>query len=254
MTFSSIEEALEEIRQGKMVVVVDDEDRENEGDLLMAAEKVTPEAINFMATYARGLICVPLSKEKIMALRLEQMVSQNTDPHGTAFTVSVDGETSTTGISAHERAATVKILANPTSGPQNLRRPGHIFPLQARDGGVLVRAGHTEGAVDLARLAGLQPAGVICEIMNEDGSMARVPDLLIFAEKHDLKIMTIQDLISYRRKKEKLIEMVESIHLPTDYGDFQAVGYRSLLDNKEHLAVKVVAYCFICVKRDGESG
>ena len=237
MTFSSIEEALEEIRQGKMVVVVDDEDRENEGDLLMAAEKVTPEAINFMATYARGLICVPLSKEKIMALRLEQMVSQNTDPHGTAFTVSVDGETSTTGISAHERAATVKILANPTSGPQNLRRPGHIFPLQARDGGVLVRAGHTEGAVDLARLAGLQPAGVICEIMNEDGSMARVPDLLIFAEKHDLKIMTIQDLISYRRKKEKLIEMVESIHLPTDYGDFQAVGYRSLLDNKEHLAL-----------------
>ncbi|MFZ3102264.1 MAG: bifunctional 3,4-dihydroxy-2-butanone-4-phosphate synthase/GTP cyclohydrolase II [Desulfitobacteriaceae bacterium] len=237
MTFSSIEVALEEIRQGKMVVVVDDEDRENEGDLLMAAEKVTPEAINFMATYGRGLICVPLTKEKIMALQLEQMVSQNTDPHGTAFTVSVDGEASTTGISAHERAETVKILAAPTSGPQNLHRPGHIFPLQAREGGVLVRAGHTEGAVDLARLAGFQPAGVICEIMNEDGSMARVPDLLKFAKKHNLKIMTIQDLISYRRKKEKLIEMVESIHLPTDYGDFQAVGYRSLLDNKEHLAL-----------------
>ncbi len=237
MTFSSIEVALEEIRQGKMVVVVDDEDRENEGDLLMAAEKVTPEAINFMATYGRGLICVPLTKEKIMALQLEQMVSQNTDPHGTAFTVSVDGEASTTGISAYERAETVKILADPTSGPQNLRRPGHIFPLQAREGGVLVRAGHTEGAVDLARLAGLQPAGVICEIMNEDGSMARVPDLFKFAEKHNLKIMTIQALISYRRKKEKLVEMVERIHLPTDYGVFQAVGYRSLLDNKEHLAL-----------------
>ncbi len=237
MTFSSIEVALEEIRQGKMVVVVDDEDRENEGDLLMAAEKVTPEAINFMATYGRGLICVPLTKERIMALQLEQMVSQNTDPHGTAFTVSVDAEGSTTGISAHERAVTVKILSDPTSCAQNLHRPGHIFPLQAREGGVLVRAGHTEGAVDLASLAGLQPAGVICEIMNEDGTMARVPDLLKFAEKHDLKIMTIQDLISYRRKKEKLVEMGESINLPTDYGDFQAVGYRSLLDNKEHLAL-----------------
>ena len=237
MTFSSIEVALEEIRQGKMVVVVDDEDRENEGDLLMAAEKVTPEAINFMATYWGGLICVPLTKERIMALQLEQMVSQNTDPHGTAFTVSVDAEGSTTGISAHERAVTVKILSDPTSCAQNLHRPGHIFPLQAREGGVLVRAGHTEGAVDLASLAGLQPAGVICEIMNEDGTMARVPDLLKFAEKHDLKIMTIQDLISYRRKKEKLVEMGESINLPTDYGDFQAVGYRSLLDNKEHLAL-----------------
>ncbi|MHB8125839.1 MAG: bifunctional 3,4-dihydroxy-2-butanone-4-phosphate synthase/GTP cyclohydrolase II [Desulfitobacteriaceae bacterium] len=237
MTFSSIEESIEEIRQGKMVVVVDDEDRENEGDLLMAAEKVTPEAINFMATYGRGLICVPLTEVRILALQLEQMVKQNTDPHGTAFTVSVDGETSTTGISAHERAITVKILSDPTSMAQNLRRPGHIFPLQAREGGVLVRAGHTEGAVDLARLAGLQPAGVICEIMNEDGSMARVPDLFKFVKKHDLKIMTIQDLISYRRKKEKLIEMVESIHLPTDHGDFQAVGYRSLLDNKEHLAL-----------------
>ncbi|HWQ88893.1 MAG TPA: bifunctional 3,4-dihydroxy-2-butanone-4-phosphate synthase/GTP cyclohydrolase II [Desulfitobacteriaceae bacterium] len=237
MTFSSIEVVLEEIKQGRMVVVIDDEDRENEGDLLMAAEKVTPEAINFMTMYGRGLICVPMTKEKIKDLQLEQMVSQNTDPHGTAFTVSVDGETSTTGISAHERASTVKILADPTSRPHNLRRPGHIFPLQAREGGVLVRAGHTEGAVDLARLAGLQPAGVICEIMNEDGSMARVPDLIKFAKKHDLKIMTIQDLISYRRKKEKLIEMVVSINLPTDQGIFQAKGYRSILDDKEHLAL-----------------
>jgi len=237
MTFSSIEIILEEIKQGRMVVVIDDEDRENEGDLLMAAEKVTPEAINFMTMYGRGLICVPMTEERIKALQLEQMVSQNTDPHGTAFTVSVDSETSTTGISAHERAATVKILSDPTSKPPNLRRPGHIFPLQAREGGVLVRAGHTEGAVDLARLAGLQPAGVICEIMNEDGSMARVPDLLKFAKKHDLKIMTIQDLISYRRKKEKLIEMVVSINLPTDQGIFQAKGYRSILDDKEHLAL-----------------
>ncbi len=237
MTFSSIEIILEEIKQGRMVVVIDDEDRENEGDLLMAAEKVTPEAINFMTMYGRGLICVPMTEERIKALQLEQMVSQNTDPHGTAFTVSVDSETSTTGISAHERATTVKILSDPTSKPPNLRRPGHIFPLQAREGGVLVRAGHTEGAVDLARLAGLQPAGVICEIMNEDGSMARVPDLLKFAKKHDLKIMTIQDLISYRRKKEKLIEMVVSINLPTDQGIFQAKGYRSILDDKEHLAL-----------------
>jgi 3,4-dihydroxy 2-butanone 4-phosphate synthase/GTP cyclohydrolase II len=237
MLFSSIEIALDEIRQGKMVVVVDDEDRENEGDLLMAAEKVTPEAINFMATYGRGLICVPMIKERIIALQLKQMVSQNTDPHSTAFTVSVDGENCTTGISAYERALTVKILSDPASKPNDLRRPGHIFPLQAREGGVLVRAGHTEGAVDLARLAGLQPAGVICEIMNEDGSMARVPDLFKFAKKHNLKIMTIQDLISYRRKKEKLIEMVESIKLPTDYGVFQAKGYRSILDDKEHLAL-----------------
>jgi GTP cyclohydrolase II/3,4-dihydroxy-2-butanone 4-phosphate synthase len=237
MLFSSIEAALDEIRQGKIVVVVDDEDRENEGDLLMAAEKVTPEAINFMATYGRGLICVPMTKERIIALQLEQMVTQNTDPHGTAFTVSVDGENCTTGISAYERALTVKILSDPASKPNNLRRPGHIFPLQAREGGVLVRAGHTEGAVDLARMAGLQPAGVICEIMNEDGSMARVSDLFKFTKKHNLKIVTIQDLISYRRKKEKLIEMVESINLPTDYGNFQAKGYRSILDDKEHLAL-----------------
>lgn len=237
MSFSSIEEALADIRQGKMIVMVDDEDRENEGDLVMAAEKVTPEAINFMATYGRGLICAPLTSQRIRDLQLDPMVQQNTDPNGTAFTVSVDAAECTTGISAHERAATVKILVNPDSKPGDLRRPGHIFPLQAREGGVLVRAGHTEGSVDLARLAGLIPAGVICEIMNDDGSMARVPDLLKFVEKHSLKIVTIKDLIRYRRQTEKLVEMVETIHLPTDFGDFSAVGYRSLLDNQEHMAL-----------------
>lgn len=237
MNFNTIEEAIEEIRQGKMIVVVDDEDRENEGDLLMAAEKATPEAINFMATYGRGLICVPMTANRIQALNLEPMVTQNTDPHGTAFTVSVDGYASTTGISAHERAATVKILMDPESRPEDLHRPGHIFPLKAREGGVLVRAGHTEGAVDLATLAGLQPAGVICEIMNEDGTMARVPDLMKFVEKHELKIITIKDLIRYRRQTEKHVERVVSVQLPTDFGDFRVVGYRSLLDGQDHVAL-----------------
>lgn len=237
MPFNTIEEALEDIRSGKMIVVVDDEDRENEGDLLMAAEKITPEAINFMAMYGRGLICVPLTSERIQSLQLEPMVTQNTDPHGTAFTVSVDAISSSTGISAFERADTVKILADPKSTAKDLRRPGHVFPLRARDGGVLVRAGHTEGAVDLARYAGLEPAGVICEIMNEDGTMARVPHLLEFVKKHNLKIITIKDLIRYRRRTEKLVELVESINLPTDFGDFRAIGYRSLLDNQEHLAL-----------------
>lgn len=237
MKFNSIDEAIEEIKLGKMIVVVDDEDRENEGDLLMAAEKATPEAINFMATYGRGLICVPMTANRIQALNLEPMVMNNTDPHGTAFTVSVDGCASTTGISAHERAATVEILTNPKSRSEDLHRPGHIFPLKAREGGVLVRAGHTEGAVDLARLAGMEPAGVICEIMNEDGTMARVPDLMEFVEKHDLKIITIKDLIHFRRQREKLVEKVESIRLPTDYGDFRAVGYRSLLDGQDHIAL-----------------
>ena len=235
--FNTIEEALEDIRQGKMIVIVDDEDRENEGDLVMAAEMATPEAINFMATYGRGLICVPMTRDRIYALQLEPMVTQNTDPHGTAFTVSVDSATSSTGISAFERAQTVKILTDPLSKPTDLHRPGHIFPLQAREGGVLVRAGHTEGSVDLARLAGLQPAGLICEIMNEDGTMARVPDLQLFVEKHNLKFITLEDLISYRRQSEKLIERGESIHLPTSFGDFRAVGYLSILDQKEHIAL-----------------
>ncbi|GAB6151714.1 bifunctional 3,4-dihydroxy-2-butanone-4-phosphate synthase/GTP cyclohydrolase II [Desulfosporosinus burensis] len=237
MPFNTVEEALEDIRQGKMIVMVDDEDRENEGDLVMAAEMATPEAINFMATYGRGLICVPMTGDRIRALQLEPMVTNNTDPHETAFTVSVDAVTSTTGISAFERAATVKILADPESEPSKLHRPGHIFPLKAREGGVLVRAGHTEGSVDLARLAGLQPAGLICEIMNEDGTMARVPDLFLFVAKHNLKLITLKDLISYRRQSEKLIERVESIHLPTEFGDFNAVGYLSIIDQKEHLAI-----------------
>ncbi len=237
MSFNTVEEALEDIRQGKMIVMVDDEDRENEGDLVMAAAMATPEAINFMATHGRGLICVPMTKDRIHALQLEPMVTENTDPHGTAFTVSVDSVESSTGISAFERAATVKILADPHSQPTELHRPGHIFPLQARDGGVLVRAGHTEGSVDLARLAGLQPAGLICEIMNTDGTMARVPDLLLFVEKHNLKIITLKDLISYRRQSEKLIERVDSINLPTGFGDFRAVGYLSILDREEHIAL-----------------
>jgi len=237
MSFNTVEEALEDIRQGKMIVMVDDEDRENEGDLVMAAEMATPEAINFMATYGRGLICVPMTRNRIHALQLEPMVTKNTDAHETAFTVSVDSATSSTGISAFERAETIQILVDPNSKPTDLHRPGHIFPLQAREGGVLVRAGHTEGSVDLARLAGLQPAGVICEIMNDDGTMARVPDLQVFVEKHNLKFITLKDLIAYRRQSEKLIERVQSIHLPTGFGDFRAVGYLSVLDQKEHIAL-----------------
>jgi len=235
--FNTIEEALEDIRVGKMIIVVDDEDRENEGDLIMAAEKATPEAVNFMATYGRGLICVPLVSERLKALDLDLMVYHNTDPHGTAFTVSVDASTSTTGISAFERAHTIQVLANPQSKPTDLHKPGHIFPLQAKEGGVLVRAGHTEGSIDLARLAGLQPAGVLCEIMNDDGTMARIPDLIQYKKKHNLKLITIKDLISYRRQQEQLIEMTESIEFPTDYGVFKAIGYRSKVDNKEHLAL-----------------
>ncbi|HZK52657.1 MAG TPA: bifunctional 3,4-dihydroxy-2-butanone-4-phosphate synthase/GTP cyclohydrolase II [Desulfosporosinus sp.] len=237
MSFNTVEEALEDIRQGKMIVMVDDEDRENEGDLVMAAEMATPQSINFMATYGRGLICAPLTRDRIHALQLEPMVSNNTDPHGTGFTVSVDSVESTTGISAFERAQTVKILSDPNSKPTDLHRPGHIFPLLAREGGVLVRAGHTEGSVDLARLAGLQPAGLICEIMNEDGTMARVPDLFLFVKKHDLKFITLKDLIAYRRQSEKLIERVATINLPTEYGDFRGYGYLSILDQKEHLAL-----------------
>ncbi|NLI91147.1 MAG: bifunctional 3,4-dihydroxy-2-butanone-4-phosphate synthase/GTP cyclohydrolase II [Peptococcaceae bacterium] len=235
--FNTIEEAIEDIREGKMIIVVDDEDRENEGDLVMAAEMATPEAVNFMATYGRGLICVPLTSERLKELDLDQMVKHNTDPHGTAFTVSVDASSSTTGISAYERAHTIQVLVNKDSKPQDLRRPGHIFPLQAREGGVLVRTGHTEGSVDLARLAGLQPAGVLCEIMNDDGTMARIPDLIKFKERFNLKLITIKDLILYRRKNEKLIEMTESIEFPTEYGVFKAIGYKSLIDNKEHLAL-----------------
>nr|WP_313885427.1 bifunctional 3,4-dihydroxy-2-butanone-4-phosphate synthase/GTP cyclohydrolase II [Desulfallas sp. Bu1-1] len=237
MIFSTIEEAIEDIRQGKMLVVVDDEDRENEGDLIMAAEKVTPEAITFMATYGRGLICMPIVGSRLDELDLPAMVTHNTDPHGTAFTVSVDYKETTTGISAHERAATVRAILDPNTRPEDLRRPGHIFPLRAKEGGVLRRAGHTEAAVDLTRLAGMYPAGVICEIMKDDGTMARVPELIEFCKTHGLKMITIADLIKYRRRHEKLIRRVESAKLPTKYGRFTAIAYESLLDKKEHIAL-----------------
>lgn len=200
--FNSIQEAIEDIKIGKIVVVIDDEDRENEGDLLMAAEKVTPEAINFMAKYGRGLICMPVIGEKLRNLDISAMTDNNTDPHGTAFTISIDSSDATTGISAFERAATIKKVMDSNAKAEDFKRPGHMFPLEAREGGVLKRAGHTEAAVDLARLAGLYPAGVICEIMNEDGSMARTPELMEFVKKHNVKIITIADLISYRRNKE----------------------------------------------------
>ncbi len=237
MTFSRIEEALEDLKEGRMVIVVDDEDRENEGDLIMAAEKVTSEAINFMAKYGRGLICVPLTGERIEELDLPLMVSDNTEGHGTAFTVSVDAVSVTTGISAHERAETVKVLISPETAPRDLNRPGHIFPLQAKDGGVLRRAGHTEAAVDLAKMAGMYPAGVICEIMNEDGTMARVPQLIEFAKTHGLKIITIADLINYRMKKEKLVVRAGEAELPTLYGEFKLIAYENSLDNDAHVAL-----------------
>lgn len=237
MGFAKIEDAIEDIKAGKMIIVVDDEDRENEGDLLMAAEKATPEAINFMATYGRGLICTPMTAERLDELEIEQMVQHNTDSHHTAFTISVDAKETTTGISAHERALTIQKLIDSKVKPTDFKRPGHIFPLRAKEGGVLVRAGHTEAAVDLARLAGLNPAGVICEIMSDDGTMARIPQLIPFAQKHGLKIITIADFINYRRKTEKLVRRVEAIKLPTKYGYFTAVGYESILDKKAHIAL-----------------
>jgi len=237
MKFNTIEEAIEDIRQGKIIVVVDDEDRENEGDLLMAAELVTPEAVNFMAIYGRGLICLPIDGKRLDELDLPAMVTHNTDPHATAFTVSVDSVECTTGISAHERAMTIKAVLNPNTRPADLRRPGHIFPLRAKEGGVLRRAGHTEAAVDLTRMAGLYPAGVICEIMKEDGTMARVPELMEFVKTHGLKIITIADLIQYRRRTERLVRRIESARLPTKYGEFKAVPYESVLDGKGHLAL-----------------
>jgi 3,4-dihydroxy 2-butanone 4-phosphate synthase / GTP cyclohydrolase II len=233
--FSSVEDLIADIRLGRLVIIVDDEDRENEGDLVCAAAKITPEAINFMATHGRGLICAPITQEAAERLGLPLMVRRNTESHGTNFTVAVDAADGvTTGISAADRAHTVQILANPLAEPRDLVRPGHILPLQAKQGGVLRRAGHTEAAVDLARLAGLEPAGVICEILNEDGTMARLPQLLEFAEKHDLKIGTIEALIDYRRSQEKLIERIERIQMPTDYGNFDLVVYASKLNPEEH--------------------
>ncbi|WP_430482349.1 bifunctional 3,4-dihydroxy-2-butanone-4-phosphate synthase/GTP cyclohydrolase II [Rossellomorea marisflavi] len=235
--FNTIEEAIRDLREGKPVIVIDDENRENEGDFIALAEGVTPEVINFMAREGRGLICTPVDEEIAGRLHLNQMTSTNTDHHGTAFTISVDHASAKTGISAFERAHTIKELVNPLSEPEDFKRPGHVFPLVAKPGGVLKRAGHTEAAVDLARLAGSTPAGVICEIMNEDGSMARVPDLKILAEKWGLSFITIEELIRFRRKEDKLINREVEISLPTDFGDFKAIGYTEVLTGKEHVAL-----------------
>jgi 3,4-dihydroxy 2-butanone 4-phosphate synthase / GTP cyclohydrolase II len=236
--FSTIEEAIEDIRQGKMVVVCDAEDRENEGDLTLAAQFCTPDAINFMAKEGRGLICLALTPERCDELHLDLMAAKNESPYETAFPVSIEArEGVTTGISAADRARTIQVAIDPRSRPHDLVQPGHIFPLKAKKGGVLERTGQTEAAVDLARLAGLTPAGVICEIMNDDGTMARVPDLVEYCERHGLKMVTVADLIEYRRRHDKLIERVVETALPTDFGDFNVVGFRSLVDDKHHIAM-----------------
>jgi len=236
--FDSIESVTADLRKGKMVIVVDDADRENEGDLIMAAQSITPAAVNFMAKHGRGLICVPTSSERLQQLGIERMVVQNRESFRTDFQVSVDAAHGiTTGISAADRAKTIRIMAEPTAVPEDLVQPGHVFPLRARPGGVLQRAGHTEAAVDLAELAGCRPIGVLCEILNDNGTMARLPQLLKFARKHKLKIATIEDLIEFRRTREKLVEQIEVVKLPTDYGDFDLHLYRSRLDGQHHLAL-----------------
>ncbi|MDR1414284.1 MAG: bifunctional 3,4-dihydroxy-2-butanone-4-phosphate synthase/GTP cyclohydrolase II [Odoribacteraceae bacterium] len=236
-TFNSIEEAIADVRAGKMIVVVDDPDRENEGDLLMAAEKVTPEAVNFMVREARGLVCMPVVRERLEELNIDMMVATNTDRKQTAFTVSIDAVTCSTGVSAFDRARTISRVLDPEARPGDFTRPGHVFPLIAKRHGVLARAGHTEAAVDLARMAGLYPAGVICEVMNGDGSMARVPDLVTFTRAHGLKMITIADLISYRRATEVLVERVAEADLPTKYGHFRAVGYVDKVTGEHHVAL-----------------
>ncbi|HOM26009.1 MAG TPA: bifunctional 3,4-dihydroxy-2-butanone-4-phosphate synthase/GTP cyclohydrolase II [bacterium] len=236
--FSSVEEAVQDIREGRPVIVVDDENRENEGDIVVASEKITPQLINFMAKEARGLICVALLPERIKELNLPPMVDENTALHETDFTVSVDAAYGvTTGISAYDRAFTIKLLIDRNSKPSDFAKPGHVFPIKAKEGGVLVRAGHTEASVDLARIAGLYPSGVICEIMKEDGTMARLPDLIEFAKKHNLKIVTIKDLIEYRRKREKLVKRVVETFLPTEFGDFKLILYRDKIENNYHIAL-----------------
>lgn len=237
-TLSGIKEALLDIKEGKFVIVVDDEDRENEGDFVCAAEKMTPEMINFMITHGRGLVCAPLTEDRCNELDLEMQVDKNTSIHSTPFTVSIDMlEGCTTGVSAADRAATFQALANPASKPETFGRPGHVFPLRARNKGVLRRAGHTEAAVDLARLAGLYPAGALIEIMNEDGTMARLPDLFIIAEKFNLKIITIKDLIAYRLKGESLVEKGVKVNMPTKYGDFKLIPFRQISNGLEHVAL-----------------
>ncbi len=236
--FNSIESAIADLRKGKMIIVVDDADRENEGDLIMAAQFVTPENVNFMAKHGRGLICVPTISERLQQLGIERMVRQNRETFKTDFQISVDAARGiTTGISAADRAQTIRILAEPTAVPEELVQPGHVFPLRARPGGVLQRAGHTEAAVDLVKLADCRPIAVICEIMSDDGSMARLPELRKFAKKHRLKIYTIADLIHFRRTREKLVERIEVVHLPTEFGDFELYLYRSKIDNQHHLAL-----------------
>jgi len=233
----TIEKALDEIKKGKMVIVIDDEDRENEGDLLMAAEKATPEAVNFMAKFGRGLICLPLTEEKAYELKMSPMTMKNTDSRETAFTVSVDAKVVTTGISAYERAMTIQTVISDQSSASDLIQPGHIFPLVAKPGGVLSRMGHTEAAVDLARMAGLKPAGVICEIMKDDGNMARVPDLEKFANEHELVMISIADLVKYRRKYEKLITRAATAQMPTQYGEFSIIAYENQLNGEHHVAL-----------------
>ena len=234
--FDTIEAAIEDLKAGKMIIVVDDEDRENEGDLVALAEKATPEIINFMIKEGRGLVCAPITPERAAELDLPPMVNHNTDYHGTAFTVSVDHISTTTGISATERAQTVQALIDPAAKPQDFRRPGHIFPLIAKPGGVLRRAGHTEAAIDLARLCGAAPAAVICEIIKEDGTMARLPDLMEFKKRHGLKLITIEELIRYRRRTEKLVKREVEVRMPTDFGVFRMVAYSNQVDDKEHVA------------------
>ena len=238
MAFATIDEAAADIRDGRMIIIVDDEDRENEGDLVCAAEKVTPEIINFMVRHARGLICVPLTEERCDELHLTTQVADNTSFLGTAFTVSIDARHGiSTGISAADRAMTVLVAVDPKSRPQDLARPGHIFPLRAKDGGVLVRPGQTEARVDMARIAGLYPAGVICEILNEDGTMSRLPDLEAFARQHDLKIISVADLVRYRMSKEKMVRRVVETDLPTVYGRFRAIAFENVINGDVHLAM-----------------
>ncbi len=240
MPFDRVEDAIEDIRQGRMVIVADDEDRENEGDLVLAAAAVTPDHINFMTRFGRGLICVPLTEERADELELPPQTETNTDPQGTAFTVTVDGHRRlgvTTGISAHDRARTVQILLDPDTKPADLRRPGHIFPLRAKRGGVLRRVGQTEAAVDLARLAGFPPAGVICEILNPDGTMARRPELEVFAREHGLRFITVAQLVAYRLTKTRLVRRIAEADLPTEAGPFKVIGYESVVDGREHLAL-----------------
>lgn len=239
MSIDTVEIAIEEIKKGNMVIVIDDEDRENEGDFIMVAEKVTPEDINFMSTYGRGLICMPCKSSRLDELKIPDMITENTSKHGTAFTVSVGAKHKiSTGISAFDRAATIQTVVDLKTIPEDISMPGHVFPLRARDGGVLKRAGHTEATVDLARLAGLFPAGVLCEIMNDDGTMARLPQLKIIAKKFNMPIVTVASIIEYRRKREKLIKRITETKLPTEYGDFEMVVYKSILDDKVHIALR----------------